>query len=227
MTEIMEIQAENPTFHVLFIPGNPGFIIMLNTRLQCMHIYTSVIHTLACNFSGVVSFYKEFLESLYEFLDGNASVIGMAALVFEFYFFESLWWKLFLSEFEFVLLIINGGLVCFVWLAIGQISHTSKVLKLWFGSYRVYILMVAVILFICILICVLSLIAQFVLSWYLIIYILLFPFQDWESGRLFSFQEQIDHKVIIIVEKEIIFLHCSWIWKASSTCVVYPLKLRS
>lgn len=90
MTEIMEIQAENPTFHVLFIPGNPGFIIMLKTRLQCMHIYTSVIHTLACNFSGVVSFYKEFLESLYEFLDGNASVIGMAALVFEFSFFESL-----------------------------------------------------------------------------------------------------------------------------------------
>ncbi|KAG7576862.1 Lipid droplet-associated hydrolase [Arabidopsis thaliana x Arabidopsis arenosa] len=78
MTEIMEIQAENPTFYVLFIPGNPG----------------------------VVSFYKEFLESLYEFLDGNASVI-----------------------------------------AIGQISHTSK---------------------------------------------------DWESGRLFSFQEQIDHKIDFI-----------------------------
>lgn len=78
MTEMMEIQAENPTFHVLFIPGNPG----------------------------VVSFYKDFLESLYEFLGGNASVI-----------------------------------------AIGQISHTSK---------------------------------------------------DWESGRLFSFQEQIDHKIDFI-----------------------------
>ncbi|XP_010464882.1 PREDICTED: lipid droplet-associated hydrolase-like isoform X2 [Camelina sativa] len=78
MTEIMEIQAENPTFHVLFIPGNPG----------------------------VVSFYNEFLESLYEFLDGNASIV-----------------------------------------AIGHISHTSK---------------------------------------------------DWESGRLFSFQEQIDHKMDFI-----------------------------
>ncbi|XP_010486831.2 PREDICTED: lipid droplet-associated hydrolase-like [Camelina sativa] len=78
MTEIMEIQAENPTFHVLFIPGNPG----------------------------VVSFYKEFLESLYEFLDGNASIV-----------------------------------------AIGHISHTSK---------------------------------------------------DWESGRLFSFQEQINHKIDFI-----------------------------
>ncbi|AAG51454.1 unknown protein; 114093-112086 [Arabidopsis thaliana] len=77
----MEIQAENPTFHVLFIPGNPG----------------------------VVSFYKDFLESLYEFLGGNASVIGMAALLFEFDFFESLRWKLFISEFEFVLLISNGG----------------------------------------------------------------------------------------------------------------------
>ncbi|CAA7016127.1 unnamed protein product [Microthlaspi erraticum] len=78
MTEVMEIQAENPKFHVLFIPGNPG----------------------------VVSFYKDFLESLNEFLDGNASIT-----------------------------------------AIGQISHTSK---------------------------------------------------DWESGKLFSLQEQIDHKVDFI-----------------------------
>ncbi|XP_009146697.1 lipid droplet-associated hydrolase isoform X1 [Brassica rapa] len=78
MTEIMEIQAEDPKFHVLFIPGNPG----------------------------VVPFYKDFLESLYEFLDGNASIT-----------------------------------------AIGQISQTSK---------------------------------------------------DWESGRLFSLQEQIDHKVNFI-----------------------------
>jgi hypothetical protein len=105
MTEMMEIQAENPTFHVLFIPGNPGFIIMLKTLMHA-RVYTSVLHTLACNFSGVVSFYKDFLESLYEFLGGNASVI-----------------------------------------AIGQISHTSK---------------------------------------------------DWESGRLFSFQEQIDHKIDFI-----------------------------
>ncbi|KAL1204694.1 hypothetical protein V5N11_017310 [Cardamine amara subsp. amara] len=78
MTEIMEIQAENPTFQVLFIPGNPG----------------------------VVSFYMDFVESLNEFLDGNASII-----------------------------------------AIGQISHTTK---------------------------------------------------DWESGKLFSLQEQIDHKVDFI-----------------------------
>ncbi|KAG2272263.1 hypothetical protein Bca52824_066818 [Brassica carinata] len=49
----MEIQAEDPKFHVLFIPGNPG----------------------------VVPFYKDFLESLYEFLDGNASITGMSTLV--------------------------------------------------------------------------------------------------------------------------------------------------
>ncbi|WZZ42289.1 hypothetical protein YC2023_038548 [Brassica napus] len=78
MTEVMEIQAESPKYHVLFIPGNPG----------------------------VVSFYNDFLESLHQFLDGNASIT-----------------------------------------AVGQISHTSK---------------------------------------------------DWESGKLFSLQEQIDHKVEFI-----------------------------
>ncbi|CAN6818887.1 unnamed protein product [Brassica oleracea] len=78
MTEVMEIQAETPKVHVLFIPGNPG----------------------------VVSFYNDFLESLHQFLDGNASIT-----------------------------------------AVGQISHTSK---------------------------------------------------DWESGKLFSLQEQIDHKVEFI-----------------------------
>ncbi|CAN7010548.1 unnamed protein product [Brassica rapa subsp. trilocularis] len=78
MTEVVEIQAESPKFHVLFIPGNPG----------------------------VVSFYNDFLESLHQFLDGNASIT-----------------------------------------AVGQISHTSK---------------------------------------------------DWESGKLFSLQDQIDHKVEFI-----------------------------
>ncbi|CAH2070502.1 unnamed protein product, partial [Thlaspi arvense] len=58
---------------------------------------------------GVVSFYNDFLESLQEFLDGNASIT-----------------------------------------AIGQISHTSK---------------------------------------------------DWESGRLFSLQEQIDHKIHFIKQE--------------------------
>nr|XP_011467254.1 PREDICTED: UPF0554 protein isoform X2 [Fragaria vesca subsp. vesca] len=48
-TEVMEIQADNPTFHVLFIPGNPG----------------------------VVTFYKDFVEALYELLGGTASVTAV------------------------------------------------------------------------------------------------------------------------------------------------------
>ncbi|OMO82530.1 hypothetical protein CCACVL1_11932, partial [Corchorus capsularis] len=46
MTEILEIHADNPSFHVVFVPGNPG----------------------------VITFYKEFVESLFECLGGNASV---------------------------------------------------------------------------------------------------------------------------------------------------------
>ncbi|XP_031285174.1 lipid droplet-associated hydrolase [Pistacia vera] len=77
-SEVLEIQADDPTLHVLFIPGNPG----------------------------VISFYKDFLESLYELLGGRASIT-----------------------------------------VIGHISQTAK---------------------------------------------------DWEHGRLFSLQEQIDHKMDFI-----------------------------
>ncbi|XP_021892482.1 uncharacterized protein LOC110810583 isoform X5 [Carica papaya] len=80
-TELLEIQADDPTFHVLFIPGNPG----------------------------VITFYKEFVESLYELLGGNASVT-----------------------------------------AIGHISHTKK---------------------------------------------------DWERGKLFSLEEQIDHKMDFVKQE--------------------------
>ncbi|CAI0462810.1 unnamed protein product [Linum tenue] len=48
-TELLEIQADNPTVHVLFVPGNPG----------------------------VVSFYKEFVESLYGSLGGTASITAI------------------------------------------------------------------------------------------------------------------------------------------------------
>lgn len=48
-TYLLEIHAQNPAFHVLFIPGNPG----------------------------VVSFYTDFLESLYELLGGDASVTAI------------------------------------------------------------------------------------------------------------------------------------------------------
>ncbi|CAA3032293.1 lipid droplet-associated hydrolase isoform X2 [Olea europaea subsp. europaea] len=77
-TDLLEIPARDPSLHVVFIPGNPG----------------------------VISFYTDFLESLFELLGGTASVT-----------------------------------------AIGYISHSEK---------------------------------------------------DWENGRLFSLQEQIDHKASFI-----------------------------
>lgn len=49
MTEVLEIQAPSPTLHVLFIPGNPG----------------------------IVTFYKDFVESLYEQLSGKASITAI------------------------------------------------------------------------------------------------------------------------------------------------------
>ncbi|VVA15427.1 PREDICTED: lipid droplet-associated [Prunus dulcis] len=48
-TEILEIRADDPTLHVVVIPGNPGIVL----------------------------FYKEFLESLYELLGGTASVTAV------------------------------------------------------------------------------------------------------------------------------------------------------
>ncbi|TXG58167.1 hypothetical protein EZV62_015996 [Acer yangbiense] len=77
-TELLEIQADDPTLQILLIPGNPG----------------------------VITFYKDFVESLYELLGGNASIT-----------------------------------------AIGHVAHTEK---------------------------------------------------NWERGRLFSLQEQIDHKMDFI-----------------------------
>ncbi|XP_073222318.1 uncharacterized protein [Cicer arietinum] len=80
-SEILEIQADAPSLHVLFVPGNPG----------------------------VVLFYKDFVEFLYELLGGTASIT-----------------------------------------AIGHVSHSRK---------------------------------------------------DWEHGRLFSLEEQIDHKIDFIREE--------------------------
>ncbi|KAJ9554820.1 hypothetical protein OSB04_009434 [Centaurea solstitialis] len=48
-TELVEIQARNPRLHVLFIPGNPG----------------------------LVTFYIDFLESLYEQMGETASITGI------------------------------------------------------------------------------------------------------------------------------------------------------
>ncbi|CAN1306516.1 hypothetical protein LINPERPRIM_LOCUS26820 [Linum perenne] len=58
-TELLEIQSDNPTLHVLVIPGNPAVI---------------------CLQTGVVSFYKEFVESLYGSLGGTASITGNSHL---------------------------------------------------------------------------------------------------------------------------------------------------
>ncbi|MCL7033565.1 hypothetical protein MKW94_007758, partial [Papaver nudicaule] len=46
MTELLELRAEKPSLHVVIIPGNPG----------------------------VVQFYEQFVEAVYELLDGCASV---------------------------------------------------------------------------------------------------------------------------------------------------------
>lgn len=49
-TDLLEIHTKDPKFHVLFIPGNPG----------------------------VISFYVDFLESLYDLLDGTASMTAIS-----------------------------------------------------------------------------------------------------------------------------------------------------
>ncbi|KAI3874509.1 hypothetical protein MKX03_004839 [Papaver bracteatum] len=49
MTELLELSAENPSLHVVIIPGNPG----------------------------IVQFYKHFVEGVYEMLDGFASVTAI------------------------------------------------------------------------------------------------------------------------------------------------------
>ncbi|CAA0822526.1 alpha/beta-Hydrolases superfamily protein [Striga hermonthica] len=88
-TDLMEIPSQDTKFHVLFIPGNPG----------------------------VISFYTDFLESLYELLGGSASVTGKYTHIY---------------------------------ITIGHISHSEK---------------------------------------------------DWGSGRLFSLQEQISHKISFIEQE--------------------------
>ncbi|KAJ8754762.1 hypothetical protein K2173_012151 [Erythroxylum novogranatense] len=50
MTQLLEIRSDDPKLHVVFIPGNPG----------------------------VIAFYKDFLESLYELFGGTASITAIA-----------------------------------------------------------------------------------------------------------------------------------------------------
>ncbi|KAJ8899124.1 hypothetical protein K2173_010564 [Erythroxylum novogranatense] len=111
-TELLEIVSQDPALHVLFIPGNPGLAFVMILFYFCLgecYIGGLFQFLVCCGVIGVVSFYKDFLESLYEFLGGTASVT-----------------------------------------VIGHISHTKK---------------------------------------------------NWEGGKLFSLQQQIDHKVDFIQQE--------------------------
>ncbi|KAK4392032.1 Lipid droplet-associated hydrolase [Sesamum angolense] len=62
-TDLMEIPSHDPALHVLFIPGNPDTKRFLKAdETGCL--------------TGVISFYTDFLELLYESLGGVASVTG-------------------------------------------------------------------------------------------------------------------------------------------------------
>lgn len=82
----------------------------------------SYIHCLVNQSSGVVPFYKDFLESLYEFLDGNASITGMSTLVSSLFSVNPLSLILFFCPQMVKLVCFFGSCV-----AIGQISQTTKV----------------------------------------------------------------------------------------------------
>ncbi|CAA7396976.1 unnamed protein product [Spirodela intermedia] len=51
-TELMELHSEEPLLHILFIPGNPG----------------------------IPSFYKEFIEAIYEIFEGSVSITAICHL---------------------------------------------------------------------------------------------------------------------------------------------------
>ncbi|XP_048226231.1 lipid droplet-associated hydrolase isoform X2 [Ricinus communis] len=132
-TELLEICSDDPRLHILFIPGNPG----------------------------VVSFYKDFLGSLYEFLGRSASVT-----------------------------------------AIGHISHTAKVLDFANAEFKSGCLFVLKLSLkrrsmICIIIC-------NDLCCFLLLYgrhALQCNYFNWELGKLFSLEQQIEHKVEFIKQE--------------------------
>lgn len=84
-TELLEIQSDKPTCHVLFIPGNPGQAIPFDVCYSIRRsnvVFGFWIMRICSSFgllinAGVVSFYKDFLESLYELLGASASVTGI------------------------------------------------------------------------------------------------------------------------------------------------------
>ncbi|XP_015698864.1 lipid droplet-associated hydrolase isoform X2 [Oryza brachyantha] len=84
VTDFVEIRAKEPSIHVLLIPGNPG----------------------------IVAFYKDFVEELYENLGGKASITGKCSVIHAF-----LVWTIYVA----CCLLIE-----FHYAAIGHISHSKK-----------------------------------------------------------------------------------------------------
>lgn len=75
-TELLELNSENPTLHVVFIPGNPGIFRIIYPRLvidRVMHVCVIFFSSLL---SGIVSYYKDFVEELFQRLEEKASVTG-------------------------------------------------------------------------------------------------------------------------------------------------------
>lgn len=44
-SEVLEIQSDAPTLHVLFVPGNPGV-----ASIVCLRAYVSMLHLFSCGF---------------------------------------------------------------------------------------------------------------------------------------------------------------------------------
>lgn len=44
-SEVLEIQSDAPTLHVLFFPGNPGV-----ASIVCLRAYVSMLHLFSCGF---------------------------------------------------------------------------------------------------------------------------------------------------------------------------------
>ena len=82
-TELLEIRADDPKMHVLFIPGNPGKFGFILLCVVVLILITRIKECLLIVTIGVVTFYKDFVESLYEFLEGHVSITGKTWLLLD------------------------------------------------------------------------------------------------------------------------------------------------
>jgi len=78
ISEVFEIRAEAPKLHVLLVPGNPGvaLIVYLRAYVSMLSLFICLRLLVFLIVAGVVLFYKDFVEFLYELLEGTASVTG-------------------------------------------------------------------------------------------------------------------------------------------------------